>query len=127
MSTGTPVTGLGQVSRTVRDVAAAEAWYRDVLGLQHLYTYGTLSFFDVGGVRLFLSEQAGAGAESVLYLTVDDIQAAHATLVARGVEFIGVPHRIHTHPDGTEEWMAFFKDLEGRTLALMSRVRPAVG
>jgi hypothetical protein len=37
------------------------------------------------------------------------------------------PHRdfdaggIHTHDDGTEEWMTFFADGEGNTLALMSR------
>jgi len=28
---------------------------------------------------------------------------------------------IHRHEDGTEEWMAFFKDNEGRPLAIMSR------
>jgi hypothetical protein len=31
---------------------------------------------------------------------------------------------IHRHADGTEEWMAFFKDLEGRPLAIMSKVKP---
>jgi methylmalonyl-CoA/ethylmalonyl-CoA epimerase len=29
---------------------------------------------------------------------------------------------IHRHADSTEEWMAFFTDPEGRTLALMARV-----
>jgi hypothetical protein len=42
----------------------------------------------------------------------------------RGVEFTHAPHRIHTHADGTEEWMGFFKDPEGRPLAIMSQVRP---
>jgi catechol 2,3-dioxygenase-like lactoylglutathione lyase family enzyme len=42
---------LGQISRTVSDIAEAEAWYRDVLGLKHLYTFGTLAFFDCGGTR----------------------------------------------------------------------------
>jgi DNA-binding CsgD family transcriptional regulator/catechol 2,3-dioxygenase-like lactoylglutathione lyase family enzyme len=122
MSGTMAVTGLGQVSRAVSDIARSEAWYRDVLELRHLYTYGTLSFFDVGGVRLFLSQQETTGTESVLYLAVGDIMAAHETLVGRGVEFLGAPHLIHTHPDGTEEWMAFFKDPDGRPLALMSRV-----
>jgi methylmalonyl-CoA/ethylmalonyl-CoA epimerase len=31
---------------------------------------------------------------------------------------------IHRHPDGTEEWMAFFEDPDGGVLALMSRVAP---
>jgi hypothetical protein len=30
---------------------------------------------------------------------------------------------IFRHADGMEEWMAFFKDPEGRPLALMEQVR----
>lgn len=115
---------IGQISRTVRDIDAACAWYGKVLGLKHLYTFGKLAFFDCGGTRLYLSAEGTApGPESCLYLRVDDIATAHAELVARGVEFIGAPHLIHRHADGTEEWMAFFKDPEGRPLALMSQVR----
>jgi catechol 2,3-dioxygenase-like lactoylglutathione lyase family enzyme len=115
---------IGQISRTVRDIDAACAWYGDVLGLPHLYTFGKLAFFDCGGTRLFLSaENATPGPESILYLRVEDIAAVHADLSARGVEFSGAPHMIHRHADGTEEWMAFFKDPEGRPLALMAQVR----
>jgi hypothetical protein len=72
-----------------------------------------------------LSAESGtAGPESTLYLRVDDIASAHAELVARGVEFQGAPHMIFRHADGMEEWMAFFKDPDGRFLALMSQVRP---
>jgi DNA-binding CsgD family transcriptional regulator/catechol 2,3-dioxygenase-like lactoylglutathione lyase family enzyme len=116
---------IGQISRTVRDIDAACAWYGTVLGLKHLYTFGKLAFFDCGGVRLYLSAESGeAGAESCLYLRVDDIGAAHAELCARGVEFTGAPHMIYRHPDGTEEWMAFFKDPDGRYLALLAQVKP---
>jgi len=115
---------IGQVSRTVRDIDEACEWYGKVLGLKHLYTFGKLAFFDLGGTRLYLSaEGEAAGPESVLYLRVDDIGAAYSELGARGVEFKGAPHLIYRHPDGTEEWMAFFKDPEGRFLALMSQVR----
>ena len=31
---------------------------------------------------------------------------------------------VHRHGDGMEEWMAFFKDPDGRTLAIMSQVKP---
>ena len=114
---------LGQISRTVKDIKQAETWYGEVLGLPHLYTFGTLAFFDCGGTRLFLSEQRdGPSAESILYLRVDDIQAAHRELAGRGVEFTAVPHMIHRHADGTEEWMAFFNDPDGRPLAIMSQV-----
>jgi DNA-binding CsgD family transcriptional regulator len=65
--TGTDITGLGQVARTVSDAAASERWYRDVLGLPHLYTFGTLAFFDLGGTRLMLSQaEGGAAKESIL-------------------------------------------------------------
>jgi DNA-binding CsgD family transcriptional regulator/predicted enzyme related to lactoylglutathione lyase len=115
---------VGQISRTVRDIDEACAWYGKVLGLTHLYTFGKLAFFDLGGTRLYLSaEGAAAGPESVLYLRVDDIGAAYNELTARGVEFTGAPHLIYRHADGTEEWMAFFKDPEGRFLALMAQVR----
>ena len=115
---------IGQISRTVRDIDAACEWYGKVLGLKHLFTFGKLAFYDCGGTRLYLSaENAEPGPESVLYLRVDDIAAAHDELRARGVEFIGAPHLIHRHADGTEEWMAFFKDPEGRPLALMSQVK----
>jgi DNA-binding CsgD family transcriptional regulator/catechol 2,3-dioxygenase-like lactoylglutathione lyase family enzyme len=114
---------IGQISRTVRDIQEAEAWYRNVLGLRHLYTFGKLAFFDLGGTRLFLSEEHGVQTDSVLYLRVPDIRKAHEELQARGVEFMAAPHLIHKHADGMEEWMAFFKDPEGRTLAIMSQVK----
>ena len=115
---------LGQVARTTRDAAAARDWYRDVLGLPELYFFGNLAFFDLGGVRLMLTEEGGDGsAESLLYLRVPDIHASKAVLEQRGVVFTHAPHLIHRHEDGTEEWMAFFADNEGRPLALMSQVR----
>jgi DNA-binding CsgD family transcriptional regulator/catechol 2,3-dioxygenase-like lactoylglutathione lyase family enzyme len=115
---------IGQISRQVRDIAAAEQWYRDVLGLPHLYTFGDLAFFDCGGVRLFLSQSEKAGdGESILYFRVEDIRLSHTALEHAGAEFLNAPHMVHRHEDGTEEWMAFFNDNEGRPLALMSQVR----
>lgn len=114
---------IGQISRSVRDVDEACKWYGETLGLTHLYTFGKLAFFDCGGTRLLLSAEGEPGPESILYLRTRDIHAAHTALAERGVEFIGAPHMIHRHPDGAEEWMAFFKDPEGRPLALMSLVR----
>ena len=116
-----PVHGLGQVSRSVRDIQESEAWYRDVLRLDHLYTFDKLAFFDCGGTRLMLNQADELNAsESLLYLRVENIKATHQDLEQRGVEFINPPHMIHQHEDGTEEWMAFFKDPEGRPLAIMA-------
>ena len=98
---------LGQVSRSVRDIGESERWYRDALGLPHLYTFGKLAFFDCGGTRLYLSQEGAApGPESILYLKVMDIESACKTLKARGVEFTSAPHMIF------------------RPLALMEQVPP---
>jgi DNA-binding CsgD family transcriptional regulator/catechol 2,3-dioxygenase-like lactoylglutathione lyase family enzyme len=116
---------IGQISRTVSDIDAAQRWYGETLGLPHLFTFGQLAFFDCGGTRLYLTAEAGAaGPESILYLKVDDIHGAHAELQTRGVEFTNAPHMIFRHPNGTEEWMAFFKDPDGRPLALLAQVQP---
>ena len=113
---------IGQVSRTVADLETSKAFYQATLGLTHLYTFGELAFFDCGGTRLYL-HQTDVTPESVLYFQVLDVHSAHGDLSAKGVEFLGAPHMIHRHADGTEEWMAFFKDPEGRTLALMAQSR----
>ena len=121
-----PLSGaIGQIARSVSDIATSEKWYREVLGLPHLYTFGTLAFFDCAGTRLMLAqEKSGAVKESVLYLRVADIAAAHTALQQRGVKFTHAPHMIHRHADGTEEWMAFFVDPDERPLALMAQVAP---
>ena len=130
MSDAVSLGPIGQISLEVQDVNRATEWYKTKLGMKHLYSFpspvGTLSFFDCGGTRLFLSHHEGGRAmgNSVLYFRVDDIHAAHETLLSRGVEFHGAPHMIHQHEDGTEEWMAFFKDGEDNPLALMSQAKP---
>ena len=124
MNTPLQLGRVGQISRSVRDIKQAETWYGTVLGLKHLFTFGKLAFFDMNGTRLYLSQEAAEPqSESILYFFVPDIAAAHETLKSRGVDFLEPPHMIHKHGDGTEEWMAFFKDPEGRALALMSQVK----
>jgi hypothetical protein len=71
-----------------------------------------------------LTRKDEGAAESILYWRVESIITTYEALKGRGVEFVGAPHMIHRHPDGTEEWMAFFKDPDGRLLALMSQARP---
>jgi catechol 2,3-dioxygenase-like lactoylglutathione lyase family enzyme len=115
---------IGQISRSVRNIEQSIDWYENKLGLTHLYTYGKLSFFDCDGTRLFLQERDEPSPESVLYLRVPDINAAYEALQKRGIVFASAPYLIHRHEDGLEEWMAFFDDLEGRTLAIMCQVVP---
>jgi len=115
---------IGQIGFSVADVDRAEAFYRDVLGLRHLYRYGNLTFFDCAGVRLLLEGADDPGnvtSGSPLYLICHDIALAVAELTARGVKFAGPegkPHLIARMPDH-DLWMAFFEDPDGHTLALM--------
>lgn len=116
---------IGQVSMRAKDIERAIAFYRDTLGIRHLFTFGTLAFFDCGGVRLMLGLPEKPEFDhpgSVLYFKVDDIRAAHATLEGRGVAFEGPPHLIAKMPDH-ELWMAFFRDSEANLLALMAEIR----
>ena len=120
---------VAQISLFVRDVGAAERFYRDTLGLPHIFTFGDLAFFDLAGIRLYTH---AVGAEewrpsSHIYFLVPDIQVAYEWLREQGVKVKGAPHVIFTDPaTGTEEWLAFFEDPDGNGLALMSRVTPDV-
>jgi catechol 2,3-dioxygenase-like lactoylglutathione lyase family enzyme/DNA-binding CsgD family transcriptional regulator len=113
---------LAQIARTVSNIEAAKAWYGDVLGLELLYAFPGMAFFRLGDARLYLDERAPLAPESTLYFRVEDIHAEHRRLAAQGVAFINAPHLIHRHPDGTEEWLANFRDPDGRPLALMAQV-----
>ncbi len=113
---------IGQISRTVGNCEQSRNWFELVLELPHLYTFGTMSFFNCNGTRLMLSQKEKVNPdESILYFKVADIIATYEQLKNKGVEFIAVPHKIHQHEDGTQEWMAFFKDPDGRPLAMMAQ------
>lgn len=124
------ITRIGQVAITVRDVARARTFYRDVLELRHLFDAPPgMSFFDCGGVRLLLGE-AEAGAEphgaSILYLDVPDIGASHRVLSERGAAFEAEPRKVADLGD-RELWLAFFRDSERNMLALMSEPLKGAG
>lgn len=115
---------IGQIAILVKDVARATEFYRDKLGMKHLFATGNLSFFDCGGIRLMLDkpEKTEAGT-SIIYFKVPEINQAHEQMKSRGVEFVDKPHLIARLPDH-ELWMTFFRDSEGNLLSIMSEVRP---
>lgn len=119
---------IGQIAINAHDVDRATAFYRDVLGLQHLFRAGQLSFFDCGGVRLMLDKAEKPEFDhpsSILYFKVGDIRAAHQRLKSGGAKFEDQPHVIAQMPK-YDLWMTFFRDTEGNLLALMSEVpRPS--
>ena len=112
---------IGQIALPVTDVDRAEAFYRDALGLRHLYRFGDLTFFDCAGVRLLLEKTLNFDTvtrSSTIYLRCADIVLAVRELKQRGVAFDSTPHLI-AHMDDHDLWMAFFHDPDGHGLALM--------
>jgi len=119
------ISRIGQIAVNVRDLERATAFYRDTLGLRHLFSIPQAAFFDCGGVRLMLGIPETPELDhpaSVLYYRVDDIRATHAALAAKGVNFVDEPHLIARMPDH-ELWMVFFRDSEENLLALMEERR----
>ena len=117
---------IGQIAITIADLDRAVAFYRDQLGLQHLFSAPRgLAFFACGKVRLMLSRAEEPGGErfnAAIYFKVADLETAHAQLTARGVSFEAAPHLVARMPDH-ELWMAFFRDPDRHLLALMSEKR----
>lgn len=115
------ITGIGQISVTVRDIERAIAWYRDVLGLSFLFQSQTMGFFDCEGIRLMLAQPEDGRSNkgsSILYFRVEDIAGELQRLRERGASIIRDPQRTAEMPDH-DLWMAFFEDSEGNLLALM--------
>ena len=117
---------LGQIALNVQDVERATAFYRDTLGLRHLFSAPPkMSFFELGGVRLLLGEPEkpeDAHGSALLYYQVPDINAAHTTLVAQSANVVAAPHFVAKMPDH-DLWIAFYHDGEGNTFGLMSEMR----
>jgi len=115
------IQGVAQIALSVRDIAGATAFYRDALGLKHLFDAPGMSFFDVGGVRLMLSAQGGepGGKSTIVYLKVADLAAAHLALSARSVHFEQPPHVVGRTP-ASEVSLAFCNDPDGNLIGLMS-------
>lgn len=117
---------IGQIGLTVTDLEKAVAFYRDALGLKHLFSAPPgLAFFAAGNVRLMLSRPETPDSErftSVVYFKVADIKGTRDALASRGVAFEAEPHRVAKMPDH-ELWMAFFRDPDRNLLALMCEQR----
>ena len=120
---------LVQVAQRAEDLDRASAFYSSLLGAPPVASFDPpgLAFFDLDGVRLLLDR---AAPSSLVYLSVDDIDAALDRVRALGASVEGEPHVIFSHTDdtlgpaGTDEWMAFFRDSEGNLVGLVEH-RPS--
>lgn len=116
---------LAQIHISVTDIERSVDFYRDVLGLTHLFTVPgqPMAFLKAGDVRLYLGvpESEEFRSRCVLYFRVDDIHAETDRLRGAGV-VVGDPHVVHR--DGaTELWMAGLTDPDGHHVILMQEHR----
>ena len=113
---------ISQISVNVHDLARAAAFYKETLGMKHLFTVPPkMAFFDAGGIRLMLAIPERPNLDhpsSILYFKVSDIENAHKVLESRGVHFETKPMLVA--PMATHDlWLAEFRDSEDNVLALL--------
>jgi methylmalonyl-CoA/ethylmalonyl-CoA epimerase len=120
---------LRQIALHAEDLNRAAQFYEAFTGTppRALFDPPGLLFFDLDGTRLLLDRGAPS---SLLYLDVDDIEAAVDRVRALGAPIESAPHVIFEHfdeklgPAGAAEWQAFFRDSEGNLVGLVE-LRPA--
>ncbi|HEU5248182.1 MAG TPA: VOC family protein [Candidatus Udaeobacter sp.] len=113
---------IGQISVNARDLERAVAFYKDTLGLKHLFSVPSrMAFFDCNGVRLMLAIPERPDLDhpsSIVYFKVQNIEQVHELLASRSVHFETKP--ILVAPMATHDlWLAEFRDSENNVLALM--------
>lgn len=115
-----------QVSLLCEDIAASRKFYEEVLGAKYLADFNPpgLLFFKFGVTRLLLDMN---GSKGLIYLRVEDIDKTVQQLKDNGVEFETDVHGVFKDEEGLfgeagdTEFMAFFKDPAGNTLALVEQ------
>jgi len=119
-----------QIALPVREIAEAKRFYRDTLGLRHLFDAPpALTFFDCGGVQLMLAGPEAQGTDgneqhAVLFYDVSDIKGAHARIKSSGAKSLEEP-RVIARMNGRETWISSFSDGQGNVVSLMSEVAEA--
>ena len=113
-SMSTALGAVGQIRISVTDLERSVAFYRDVLGLEHLFTVPgqPMAFFQAGGVRLYLGvpENERFRSRPVAYYRVEDLDATYTAVVDRGAASLERSQKVHD--DGsTSLHMAFVEDL----------------
>lgn len=118
----THVSSIKQIAITVSDVEKALAFYRDILGLEFLFSAGpNLAFLNADGVRIMLSTPQGAGAvgaNSILYFNAKDIEKSYKEFVAKGTKAEREPQLAANMPDH-DLWTGFLRDPDDNLVGLM--------
>ena len=97
--------GLFAITIYADDLAASRRFYGDLLQMQEIFANHDSVVYQMGSacLNVLMKENApelveplpiapsSAGSRALLTVTVDDVDAAHAALVARGVTFLNGP------------------------------------
>lgn len=102
----------------VRDLATSVAFYHEKLGLKIKMQEPQLALLEAGPVtlglspgHLRLSPQVNGATEVVFQ--VENVRAARATLIQRGVTFMNEPRQVTP-----TDWAAHFRDPDGHLLSI---------
>lgn len=116
------VSSIKQIAITVSDVDKALKFYRDILGLEFLFSAGpNLAFLNADGVRIMLSTPQGAGAvgaNSILYFDVTDIESAYREFVGQGAQEERAP-QLAANMQDHDLWTGFLRDPDDNLVGLM--------
>ena len=116
------ISEIGQIGITVSDVEAALGFYRDILGLQFLFSpSSTLAFLSAGTVRIMLSTPQGdgtVGGNSILYFKVTDLNSVFSEIINNGAKSEREPQLAAKMPDH-DLWIGFIRDPDGNLVGLM--------
>ncbi len=120
MSTSTDVklSKVGNIMLGVTSLEKSLRFYRDVLGLSVQFAIEEFAFLDGGGVTIALRGAPNLGEPGDVLRTevvfeVDDIDAAHRSLKARGVLF-----RIEPRVVTGDRYATDFRDPDGHVLSI---------
>ena len=120
------ISKIGQLAITVSDTDKALAFYRDILGLQFLFSPSDgLAFLQCGETRIMLSTPQGAGEvakNSIAYFYADNIFSVYDNALVKGALGERKPELAAQMPDH-ELWIGFLKDPDGNLVGLMEEVR----
>ncbi|MDG4832751.1 VOC family protein [Solwaraspora sp. WMMD1047] len=118
--TGRPIHGVG-ITLLVADLDRSVAFYRDMLGFLEIDGGEGNAVLASGATRIVLRairDVAPINRRLVhLNLDVDDVEAAHAELKAKGVRFTYAPRAVNRGAK-LELWAAAFRDPDGHGIAL---------
>ena len=119
------ISGVDFIAVPTQDIARADEFYGDVLGLERSKQWGSMPAreYETGSLTIAVMQSDAFGIEfqphsHPIALHVDDVEAARAELEAKGIQFgadtmdSGVCH------------MAFFQDPDGNSLMLHHRYAP---